>query len=67
MRKEIGHEINQLEAYFEGRNERIMQELLFICGEYNVANLQNNIEAAKVMISQKSKIPTPEIIKVKLG
>lgn len=60
MRKEIGHEINQLENYYREKFETFEQELRFICGidyEQSAKVLSNNVEATKVKINKGAKIP----------
>lgn len=60
MRKEIGHEINQLENYFIERAERFENELKFIYGihtQESADKLSDNVEAAKIKIKKGAKIP----------
>jgi hypothetical protein len=56
----VGHELNQLEAYFQEKGDRFKQEVMFVCGQYEIKNLYQNVEAAKLMIKNNKKLPNQE-------
>lgn len=66
MRKQVGYELNQLEAYFQEKADRFKQEVMFVCGQSEIKNLYPNVEAAKLMIKNNKKIPNHEDFDQKL-
>lgn len=52
--------------YFIQKQEMIKQELLFVCGSFDVKNIYENVNASKIFIKQGRCIPKQSEISSKL-